>query len=135
MINSIIILFKTTKLTVQTILTYCSLNFLQTKQLVSLPYLMYFYFNLSWYGHTCILTYQFPPRQSHSYVLVIIFYLLTSHRMKGKKTIEHQAAVKELEQSIHMVKAPLAMQQEPSLTLPKTKVKVSVSHSESYMEE
>ncbi|MQM15462.1 hypothetical protein Taro_048406 [Colocasia esculenta] len=46
-------------------------------------------------------------------------------RMKGKKTIEQKAAVKELEQSIHMVKAPLALQQEPSLTLPKIKVSVS----------
>ncbi|KAK6160896.1 hypothetical protein DH2020_004277 [Rehmannia glutinosa] len=46
-------------------------------------------------------------------------------RMKGKKAQLHREATKELEQSIHMVKAPSVLQQEPSLTLPNTKVKVS----------
>ncbi|KAG9447911.1 hypothetical protein H6P81_014039 [Aristolochia fimbriata] len=46
-------------------------------------------------------------------------------RMKGKKSQEQKAAAKELEQSIHMVKAPLALQQEPSLTVPKVAVQVS----------
>ncbi|MQL79251.1 hypothetical protein Taro_011688 [Colocasia esculenta] len=48
-------------------------------------------------------------------------------RMKGKKAIEQKAVVKELEQSIHMVKAPLALQQEPSLTLPKINVKIELT--------
>lgn len=51
-------------------------------------------------------------------------------RMKGKKTMERREAAKELEQSIHMVKAPALLQQEPSLTLPKIKVKVSQQQSE-----
>ncbi|XP_052184149.1 probable ribosome biogenesis protein RLP24 [Diospyros lotus] len=46
-------------------------------------------------------------------------------RMKGKKAKEQKEATKELEQSIHMVKAPGALQQAPSLTLPKIKVQVS----------
>ncbi|KAK4755389.1 hypothetical protein SAY87_009146 [Trapa incisa] len=46
-------------------------------------------------------------------------------RMKGKKAKEHKEAVKELEQSIHLVKAPAVLQQDPSLTLPKMLVKVS----------
>ncbi|GFZ07308.1 ribosomal protein L24e family protein [Actinidia rufa] len=51
-------------------------------------------------------------------------------RMKGKRAKEQKEAAKELEQSIHMVKAPAALQQEPSLTLPKIKVKVSQQQSE-----
>ena len=51
-------------------------------------------------------------------------------RMKGKKAKEQREAAKELEQSIHMVKAPAVLQQEPSLTLPKIKVKVSQQQSE-----
>lgn len=51
-------------------------------------------------------------------------------RMRGKKTMEQREAAKELEQSIHMVKAPALLQQEPSLTLPKIKVKVSQQQSE-----
>lgn len=50
--------------------------------------------------------------------------------MKGKNTIERREAAKELEQSIHMVKAPAALQEDPSLTLPKIKVKVSQQQSE-----
>ncbi|PKA47431.1 putative ribosome biogenesis protein RLP24 [Apostasia shenzhenica] len=56
-------------------------------------------------------------------------------RMKGKKAIERQAAAKELEQSIHLVKAPLALQEDPSLTRPKIKVKVSQPQAEEQMEE
>uniref|UniRef100_A0A1D1Z518 Putative ribosome biogenesis protein RLP24 n=1 Tax=Anthurium amnicola TaxID=1678845 RepID=A0A1D1Z518_9ARAE len=56
-------------------------------------------------------------------------------RMKGKKAIELKAAAKELEQSIHMVKAPAVLQEEPSLTLPKIKVKVSQAQTEDRMEE
>ncbi|KAG5583634.1 hypothetical protein H5410_054261 [Solanum commersonii] len=50
-------------------------------------------------------------------------------RMKGKKAKEQREATKELEQSIHMVKAPSVLVKEPSLTLP-TKVKVSQKQSE-----
>ncbi|KAG8378011.1 hypothetical protein BUALT_Bualt08G0093700 [Buddleja alternifolia] len=42
-------------------------------------------------------------------------------RMKGKKAQVLREATKELEQSIHMVKAPAALAAEPSLTLPKIK--------------
>lgn len=52
------------------------------------------------------------------------------NRMKGKKEKVHREAVKELEQSINLVKAPSVLQQEPSLTLPKTKVKVSQQQAE-----
>lgn len=50
--------------------------------------------------------------------------------MKGKKAQERKEAAKELEQSIHLIKAPAALQQEPSLTLPKAKVKVSQQQPE-----
>ncbi|TMW96363.1 probable ribosome biogenesis protein RLP24 [Solanum pennellii] len=50
-------------------------------------------------------------------------------RMKGNKAKEQREATKELEQSIHMVKAPSVLVKEPSLTLP-TKVKVSQKQSE-----
>lgn len=50
--------------------------------------------------------------------------------MKGKKAQLQREAAKELEQSIHMVKAPAVLQQEPSLTLPKIKVKVSQQQTE-----
>ncbi|PHT37334.1 putative ribosome biogenesis protein RLP24 [Capsicum baccatum] len=39
-------------------------------------------------------------------------------RMKGKKAKEQREAEKELEQSIHLVEAPAAPNEEPSLTLP-----------------
>ncbi|OWM82066.1 probable ribosome biogenesis protein RLP24 [Punica granatum] len=51
-------------------------------------------------------------------------------RMKGKKAKEHKEAQKELEQSIHLIKAPAVLQQDPSLTLPKIQVKVSQQQSE-----
>ena len=69
------------------------------------------------------------------YTRFIIDVFKNFYRMKGKKAIEQRAAAKELEQSIHMVKAPIALQQEPSLTLPKIKVKVSQSQAEDNMEE
>ncbi|XP_020254630.1 probable ribosome biogenesis protein RLP24 [Asparagus officinalis] len=57
-------------------------------------------------------------------------------RMKGKKQKEQKEAARELDQSINLVKAPLALQQDSSLTLPKIKVKVSQSQAEvSAMEE
>ncbi|KAL2484585.1 putative ribosome biogenesis protein RLP24 [Abeliophyllum distichum] len=40
-------------------------------------------------------------------------------RMKRKNAQVQKEATKELEQSIHMVKAPVVLQKEPSLTLPK----------------
>jgi len=49
--------------------------------------------------------------------------------MKGKKAKEQREATKELEQSIHMVKAPSVLVKEPSLTLP-TNIKVSQKQSE-----
>ena len=53
-----------------------------------------------------------------------------SGRMKGKKAKEQREAAKELEQSIHMVKAPAVLEKEPALTLPKIKVKVSQPQAE-----
>ncbi|XP_057791527.1 probable ribosome biogenesis protein RLP24 isoform X2 [Salvia miltiorrhiza] len=56
-------------------------------------------------------------------------------RMKPKKAQLRREAEKELEQSISMVKAPAAQQQDPSLTLP-IKVKVSKPETvENRMEE
>ncbi|XP_057963945.1 probable ribosome biogenesis protein RLP24 [Malania oleifera] len=51
-------------------------------------------------------------------------------RMKGKMAKERREAMKELEQSIHMVKAPPVLQQDQSLTLLKIKVKVSQQQSQ-----
>ncbi|KAL4374546.1 probable ribosome biogenesis protein RLP24 isoform X1 [Arachis hypogaea] len=47
------------------------------------------------------------------------------NRMKGKKEKIQKEAAKELEQGISLVKSPLALQKDPSLTLPQ-KIKVSV---------
>ncbi|CAI9777922.1 unnamed protein product [Fraxinus pennsylvanica] len=47
-------------------------------------------------------------------------------RMKGKKAQVLMEATKELEQSIHMVKAPAALQKDPSHTLPKVSQKQTV---------
>lgn len=56
---------------------------------------------------------------------------LWENRMKGNKAKQIKEDARELEQGIHLVKAPLAMQEEPGLTLPtkaeKMKVKVSSS--------
>lgn len=48
-------------------------------------------------------------------------------RMKGKKEKERREAKKELEQNISLVKAPVALREDPSLTLP---IKVKVSQTE-----
>ncbi|XP_060178385.1 probable ribosome biogenesis protein RLP24 [Lycium barbarum] len=56
-------------------------------------------------------------------------------RIKGKKANEQREGTKELEQYIHLVKAPAVLDKEPSLTLP-IKVKVSPKQSdENPMEE
>lgn len=56
---------------------------------------------------------------------------LWENRMKGNKAKQIKEDARELEQAIHLVKAPLAMQEEPGLTLPtkaeKMKVEVSIS--------
>ncbi|KAJ0028793.1 probable ribosome biogenesis protein RLP24 [Pistacia vera] len=51
-------------------------------------------------------------------------------RMKGKKTKEQREAAVELEQGIHLVKAPSVLAQDQSLTLPKVKVKVTQAQAE-----
>ncbi|GER37395.1 60S ribosomal protein L24 [Striga asiatica] len=51
-------------------------------------------------------------------------------RMKGKKAQLAKEAMNELSQGINLVKAPVALQKDPSLTLPKTKVKVSQQQME-----
>ena len=53
-----------------------------------------------------------------------------SYRMNGEMAREKAEAIKKLEQSISMIKQPVAFQQDPSLTLPKIQVKVSQSHTE-----
>lgn len=55
--------------------------------------------------------------------------------MKGNKSAERKRDAKELEQSIHMVKAPLRLTEDPSLTLPKVRVKVPGHSEENRMEE
>ncbi|GAQ85903.1 60S ribosomal protein L24 homolog [Klebsormidium nitens] len=47
-------------------------------------------------------------------------------RMSGKKARERKEAAKELEQNIHLVKAPVALQLDSSLTLPKAPEKLKV---------
>ena len=51
-------------------------------------------------------------------------------RLKVRKGKERREAQKELEQSIHLVKAPQVLREDQTLTLPKIKVKVSHSKSE-----
>ncbi|XP_031121825.1 probable ribosome biogenesis protein RLP24 [Ipomoea triloba] len=51
------------------------------------------------------------------------------NRMRPEKLRKQKEAVRELEQGIHLVKAPSVLQQDPSLTLP-IKVKVSQQKSE-----
>ncbi|KAL5982952.1 hypothetical protein ACLOJK_017032 [Asimina triloba] len=58
-----------------------------------------------------------------------------AQRMKGKRAKEQREAARELEQSIHLVKAPAALQQEPSLTLSKIKVQVSKRQTEDHLME
>lgn len=51
-------------------------------------------------------------------------------RMKGKKSIEHNEAVIELNQSIHLIKAPESLLQDSKLVSQKIKVKVSQPQAE-----
>ncbi|XP_038905540.1 probable ribosome biogenesis protein RLP24 isoform X1 [Benincasa hispida] len=53
-----------------------------------------------------------------------------ARRHQGKKAKELGEAQKELDQSISLVKAPSALKEDPSLTLPKIKVKVVPSQAE-----
>ncbi|KAG6591317.1 putative ribosome biogenesis protein RLP24, partial [Cucurbita argyrosperma subsp. argyrosperma] len=53
-----------------------------------------------------------------------------ARRMQGKKAQELREAKKELDQSISLVKAPLALKEDPSLTLPKIKLNVEPSQAE-----
>lgn len=63
-------------------------------------------------------------------------FIWKCHRMKGKKAMERQAAITELEKSIDLVKAPASLQQDPQISLPKIKVNVSQSQPlEERMEE
>ncbi|KAL8100426.1 hypothetical protein AgCh_032621 [Apium graveolens] len=57
------------------------------------------------------------------------------NRMKGNKSAERKRDAKELEQSIHMVKAPLTLEKDPSYTLPKIQEKVHLRSEENRMEE
>eukprot|EP00252_Welwitschia_mirabilis_P008333 TRINITY_DN2011_c0_g1_i1.p1 TRINITY_DN2011_c0_g1~~TRINITY_DN2011_c0_g1_i1.p1 ORF type:complete len:170 (-),score=16.69 TRINITY_DN2011_c0_g1_i1:251-760(-) len=60
------------------------------------------------------------------------------NRMKGNKLKQIKQDMTELESSIHLVKAPLALQEDPELTLPKVekmKVKVSSEQNAEAMEE
>ncbi|XP_062176789.1 probable ribosome biogenesis protein RLP24 isoform X2 [Alnus glutinosa] len=56
-------------------------------------------------------------------------------RKKGKKGQLMREAVKELEQSINLVKAPAVLSEDPSLTLPKIMVKASQPQESQRMEE
>lgn len=62
---------------------------------------------------------------------IVSYGVFVPNRMKDKKSKSRAEAARELEQGIHLIKAPSAMQSEPGLTLPKlaqkTKVKVSTS--------
>ncbi|KAL6501499.1 hypothetical protein OROGR_026632 [Orobanche gracilis] len=53
-----------------------------------------------------------------------------SNKMSGKKVQLLVEAKKELDQSIHMVKSPAALREDPSLTVPNIKVKVSQQQKE-----
>ncbi|GMP65928.1 hypothetical protein CsSME_00026507 [Camellia sinensis var. sinensis] len=54
---------------------------------------------------------------------------------KGKRSKEPKEAAKELKQSIDMIRAPAALQPEPSLILPKTVMVSSQQSEENRMEE
>ncbi|XP_062177653.1 probable ribosome biogenesis protein RLP24 [Alnus glutinosa] len=56
-------------------------------------------------------------------------------RKKGKKGQLMREAVKELAQSINLVKAPAVLSEDPSLTLPKIMVKASQPQESQRMEE
>lgn len=55
--------------------------------------------------------------------------------MKGKGSQELKEATKELQQSIHLVRAPESLQKDTSLTLPIIKEKVSRQTKEDRMQE
>lgn len=58
-------------------------------------------------------------------------------RMKSKKAKERKEAAAELEQNIHLVKAPGAMVAEPGLTLPTIpeKMKVKVEYGKQHVQQ
>ncbi|GLJ30865.1 hypothetical protein SUGI_0613570 [Cryptomeria japonica] len=60
---------------------------------------------------------------------------LWEKRMKGNTSKQIKEDVRELEQSISLVKAPLVMQEDPGLTLPKKTEKIKVKVSKQSMEE
>lgn len=60
----------------------------------------------------------------------LLFLVVNNNRMKGKKNKEHNEAVKELDQSTHLIRAPDALQQDLMLVPQKIKVKVSQSQAE-----
>ena len=49
---------------------------------------------------------------------ICVDFILFAYRMKGNKAKQIKEDAREFEQGIHLVKAPLAMQEEPMLTLP-----------------
>ncbi|KAK1583051.1 hypothetical protein Q3G72_020608 [Acer saccharum] len=53
-----------------------------------------------------------------------------SQRMSGNRSKDSKEAAVELEQSIHMIKAPSVLEQDKSLTLPKLQVKISQPQAE-----
>lgn len=55
-----------------------------------------------------------------------MYFIFLFCRMKGKKARERKEAATELEQNIHLVKAPVALQLDSSLTLPKAPEKLKV---------
>ncbi|KAJ8755316.1 hypothetical protein K2173_019114 [Erythroxylum novogranatense] len=59
------------------------------------------------------------------------------NRLKTNKKRERMEAAKQLEQSIHLIKAPAALLKDPSLTVPKIQVKVhqAVTEENQQMEE
>ena len=65
---------------------------------------------------------------------ICVDFILVAYRMKGNKTKQIKEDARELEQEIHFVNAPFAMQEEPGLTLStkeeKMKVKVSISNQQ-----
>ncbi|GMP94085.1 hypothetical protein CsSME_00043677 [Camellia sinensis var. sinensis] len=59
----------------------------------------------------------------------------STFEFKGKRSKEPKEAAKELKQSIDMIRAPAALQPEPSLILPKTVMVSSQQSEENRMEE
>ena len=65
---------------------------------------------------------------------ICVDFIFLAYRMKGNKAKQIKEDARELEQGIHLVKDPLAIQEEPMLTLStkakKMKVKVSISNQQ-----